>query len=60
MPTRGRRSAGATVLLILRADSASCGHDVIAAARRAGARFSVTARMTPSIIEAISNIEEST
>src|SRR5215207_9774393 len=39
------RRAGATGLLVLRADSASYAHDVIAAAGRAGARFSITARM---------------
>ena len=42
-----RARAGAAGLVLVRADSAYYGHDVIAAARRAGARFSVTARLTP-------------
>lgn len=45
-------------LVIVRADSAYNGRDVIAAARRAGARFSVTARMTPTVVAAISSIAE--
>ena len=53
------RRAGAAGLMILRADSAYYGHDVIAAARRGGARFSVTARMDPAVKGAISMIEES-
>jgi hypothetical protein len=44
-------------LVIARMDSAFCGHDVIAAARRAGAKFSVTARMNPSVTRAIASIE---
>jgi hypothetical protein len=44
-------------LVTVRADSAYYGHDVIAAARRARARFSVTARMTPSVKAAISGID---
>ena len=51
------RSAGASGLLVLRADSAFYAHDVIAAARR-GARFSVTARQTPAVVAAISRIDE--
>ena len=50
--------AGATGLLIVRADSAFYGYDIIAAARRAGARFSVTARLTPTITRAITGIDE--
>ena len=38
------RSCGVTGMVVLRADSAFYGRDVIAAARRAGARFSITAR----------------
>ena len=53
------RRAGAAGLVILRADSAYYGHDVIAAARRGGARFSVTARMDPAVRKAISTIHES-
>jgi Transposase DDE domain group 1 len=52
------RHAGATGLVIVRADSAFYGHDIIAAARRAGARFSVTARLTPTVIRAIGAIPD--
>jgi Transposase DDE domain group 1 len=48
--------AGARVLT--RMDSAFFTHDVIAAARRAGAKFSVTARMNPSVRAAIAGIDE--
>jgi hypothetical protein len=37
------RRAGAVGLVLVRADSAYYGYDIVAAARRAGARFSVTA-----------------
>ena len=53
------RRAGASGLVIVRADSAFYGHSVAAAARRAGARFSVTARMTPTVQAAIASIAES-
>ncbi len=43
---------------MLRADSAFYNHDVIAAARRAKVRFSVTARMSPALSAAISSISE--
>jgi hypothetical protein len=46
-------------LVILRADSAYYVRDVIAAAIRAGARFSVTARMNPAVRRAIAAAEES-
>jgi Transposase DDE domain group 1 len=52
------RRAGAAGLVIVRADSAYYGHDVIAAARRVGARFSVTARQTPTVVAAIVSIPE--
>jgi hypothetical protein len=52
------RRAGATGLLIVRADSAFYGYDLIHACRRAGARFSVTARQTPTVIKAITTIPE--
>ena len=42
----------------MRADSAYYSHDVVAAARRAGAHFSVTARMTPAVTSAIATIDE--
>ena len=50
--------AGAGGLVILRADSAYYNHDVIAAAIRAGARFSVTARMDAAVRRAIATIAE--
>ncbi|UAL28369.1 IS1380 family transposase [Nocardioides rotundus] len=53
------RSAGASGLLVLRGDSALYGHAVVAAARRAGARFSLTVRMNASVVKAISAIDES-
>ena len=53
------KACGAAGLVTVRADSAYYGHDVIAAARRGGARFSVTARMNPTVVKAISQIEES-
>jgi hypothetical protein len=52
------RAAGAAGLVIVRADSAFYTHDVIAAIRRADARFSLTARMTPSVVAAIGAIDE--
>ena len=50
------RKAGATGVLVLRADSAYYGHDVIAAAGRHGARFSITARQDPAVRRAIASI----
>jgi len=47
-------------LVLLRADSAFYGHDTIATARRHGARFSVTARMTATVQAAISRIPDTT
>src|SRR3954469_5572472 len=52
------RRCGAAGLLLVRADSAYYGYDVIAACRRAGARFSVTARLTPPVVTAIPGIDE--
>jgi hypothetical protein len=56
------RAAGADAtagsLVIARMDSAFYGHDVITAVRRAGARFSVTARMGPTVKAAIAGIAE--
>ena len=49
--------SGNTGLVLLRADSAFFSHDVLAAARRTGAHFSVTARMNPAVVAAISRIE---
>jgi len=52
------RKAGATGTLVLRADSAFYGHDVIAAALRQGACFSITARQDKAVSKAISMIGE--
>jgi hypothetical protein len=49
---------GATGLVIVRADSAYYGRDIITACRRAGARFSVTARHTATVTRAIATIPE--
>ena len=53
------KACGGAGLVTVRADSAYYTHDVIAAARRGGARFSVTARMNHTVVKAISEIEES-
>src|SRR3954468_10458125 len=45
-------------LVIARMDSAFYGQDVIAAVRRARARFSVTARMNPTVKTAIAGLDE--
>jgi hypothetical protein len=47
-----------TGLVVLRADSAFYGRDVIAAARRGGARFSVTARKDRAVTAAIDSIPD--
>jgi len=52
------RHSGATGLVIVRADSAYYVRDVIAAATRSGARFSVTARLNPAVHTAIARIPE--
>ena len=52
------RAVGATGLLIARMDSAFYGGAPIAACRRAGVRFSVTARMDRKITKAIAGIGE--
>ena len=54
------RKAGAGGTLVLRADSAYYGHDVIAAALRQGARFSITARQDKADRKAISSIGDDT
>jgi hypothetical protein len=53
------RACGATGLLVLRADSAFYNADVVAAARRAGACFSITVRMNSAIRAAIAAIDDS-
>ena len=45
-------------LVIVRADSAYYNHDVVATARRARARFSITTRSNPALRRAISAIPE--
>jgi hypothetical protein len=52
----GAGGPGGDGLVLLRADSAFFTHDVLAAAGRGGARFSVTARMNPAVVAAISRI----
>jgi len=52
------RRCGAVATVLVRADSAYYGHDIIAACRRVGARFSVTARLTPAVVRAITTIDE--
>jgi hypothetical protein len=52
------RAAGATGLLIARMDSAFYNAATIAACRRGGARFSVTARMDPKISRTIGQIPD--
>ena len=54
----GAGGPGGEGLVVLRADSAFYSHDVIAAARRAHARFSITARMNPAVAKAIGTIDE--
>jgi DDE family transposase len=55
---RTARAAGATATLVVRADSAFYSRDVIAACRRAGARFSITAIGNCSVRAAIAAIPE--
>jgi hypothetical protein len=52
------RRLGAAGVVLVRADSAYYGYELVAACRRAGARFSVTARLTPTVIAAITSISE--
>ncbi len=52
------KKAGASGVLVLRADSAYYGSDVIAAAARQGARFSITARQDKAVRTAIATIAE--
>ena len=59
LATVGRlRSKTASGLVLLRADSAFYGHAVVAAAHRAGARVSITARMDPAVKRAIATISD--
>jgi Transposase DDE domain group 1 len=52
------KSAGATGVRVLRADSAFYGHDVIAAAVRQRSCFSITARQDPAVRKAIATIDD--
>jgi Transposase DDE domain group 1 len=52
------RRAGAVATVLVRADSAYYGHAIVAACQRAGARFSITARLTPAVVKAITSIDE--
>jgi Transposase DDE domain group 1 len=52
------REAGCTAMIIVRADSAFYGAGLIAAVRRAGARFSVTVPMNSKVRAAIAAIGE--
>ena len=52
------RTCGASGLLVVRADSAFYGSDVVAAVTRAGARFSITARQDVAVKRAIAGIGE--
>lgn len=51
------RRAGASGQIVVRADSAFYSHPIIAACARAGARFSITARHTPTVSSAIAAID---
>jgi hypothetical protein len=51
------RRAGAGGTVVVRADSAFYAESIATAARRGGARFSVTARQTPAISRAIAGID---
>ena len=53
---RRLRSATATGVVLLRADSAFYGHAVISTAHHAGAKVSITARMDPAVKSAIGTI----
>jgi hypothetical protein len=52
------RASGASGLLVVRADSAFYGRDVVAAIARARARFSITARQDVAVKRAIAAISE--
>jgi hypothetical protein len=52
------RACGASGLLIVRADSAFYGRDVVAAISRAKARFSITARQDAAVKRAIAGLGE--
>ena len=43
--------------MLVRADSAYYSADIVAACRRGGARFSITARLNPAVVKAITGID---
>src|SRR5690348_18283873 len=55
---RAGAGSGRAATVLVRADSAYYGHAIIAACQRAGARFSITARLTPAVVKAITSIDE--
>ncbi|MVO87818.1 hypothetical protein GPA10_24420 [Streptomyces sp. p1417] len=57
-PSRTARACGASGLLVLRADAAYYGADVINACRALGARFSITTRTNASVEATIARIDE--
>jgi hypothetical protein len=60
LATARRTGAGLAhhAVVLVRADSAYYGFDIIDACRRAGARFSITARLTKTVVKAITSIDE--
>ncbi len=52
------RRAGASGTVLVRADSAYYGFDIVETCRRAGAGFSITARLTKTVARAITSIDE--
>ncbi|MER5700014.1 hypothetical protein ABT255_47950 [Streptomyces mirabilis] len=55
---RTARACGASGLLVVRADSAFYGADVVGACRSLNARFSITVRMNASVKAAIADIDD--
>lgn len=56
--TRCTGTRASTKLVVVRAGSAYHDHPVVATARRAGARFSITVRANPSVRRVISSVLE--
>lgn len=52
------KEAGVKALMVVRMDSAYYNADMVAAARKAGARFSITAGMNPAVRTAITGIDQ--
>jgi len=55
---RTTNTCGVTGMVVLRADSAYYGQQIVAAARRGGAHFSITARKDRAVTAAISSIPD--